>query len=44
MNPVEIRAGDLQTLLLAGPNFESWSEVRREVTQSITDWNNERVS
>lgn len=42
MNPVESHAGDVQKLLLAGSNFGSWTEVRREVARVIGYRNRER--
>ena len=42
MNPVESHAGDLQKLVLAGSNYSSWTEVRREVARAIAYRNRER--
>jgi hypothetical protein len=43
MNPVESHAGDLQKLILAGSNYGSWTEARREVARAISYRNRERV-
>jgi len=43
MNPVESHAGDLQKLVLAGSNFTSWSEVRREFARAMAYRNRTRA-
>ena len=42
MNPVECHAGDLQSLVLAGSNFQSWAEIRQEFRRAIAYRNRER--
>lgn len=42
MNPVGCHAGDLQSLVMAGSNFQSWAEVRREFRRAIAYRNRER--
>ncbi len=42
MNPVECHAGDLQSLVMDGSDFQSWEEIRREFRRAIAYRNRER--